>query len=264
MSVTSNYINLLAQKFSFSKYLEIGVRDGSTFCNVDTPHKTAVDPHFAFNTENHISDQISYFSETSDEFFKNLPKRLMEKPFNLNNQEKDFKFDIIYIDGMHTFKQSYKDFRNVINYIHDNSIIIFDDTLPRDPYSAVPNQAKSLFYRRMANIDDDPWHGDVYKTIFAIHDFHPEFCYATNISTGYPQTIVWKNPTAQARRYRFNSMSDIMALSYFDMLDNASFLVPLQFNEIFPLIGSYIDPNDYKNKVDYSKIIPRLKTIVQA
>lgn len=251
----------MAKKYSFSRYLEIGVRDGATFCNVNMAHKTAVDPNFVFNTKTHASDLISYFSETSDDFFKNLPNRLLNKPYELYNQENIFKFDIIYIDGMHTFKQSYKDFRNAINYIHDNSIIIFDDTLPRDPYSAVPNQAKSLFYRRMANIDDDPWHGDVYKTIFAIHDFHPEFCYATNITTGYPQTIVWKNNSNNIRKRRFNSMIDIMSLSYFDMLDRAHLLIPLQFDEIVTLIGNYIDPNDYKGKIDYSKIIPKLKTI---
>lgn len=261
MSATSRYINILAAKYSFNRYLEIGVRDGATFCNVKMPHKTAVDPYFAFNTETHTSDLILYFSETSDEFFKNFPKRFREEPYISYAQDKDFKFDIVYIDGMHTFEQSYKDFRNVINYIHDNSIIIFDDTLPRDPYSAVPDQAKSLFYRRMANIDDDPWHGDVYKTIFAIHDFHSEFCYATNISTGYPQTIVWKNPTCNVRKRRFNSMINIMSLSYFDMLDNASLLVPLQFDEIIPLIGNYIVPTDYKEKLDYSKIIPPVETI---
>ncbi len=253
MSVTSNFINILAEKYSFRRYLEIGVRDGATFCNVEMPHKTAVDPNFVFDTSKHTSELITYYNETSDEFFDKFPDRRMQKPYYNFNLNKDFKFDIIYIDGMHTFEQSYTDFRNTINYIHD--------TLPRDPYSAVNNQEKSLFYRRLANIAQDPWHGDVYKTIFAIHDLHPDFCYATNITTGYPQTIVWRNKQNIQRKRHFNSMLNIMSMSYFDMLDNAYLLVPQQFNDILPLIGSYVDVEGYKNKVDYSKIIPPLTTI---
>lgn len=156
MSATSNYINILAQKYGFNRYLEIGVRDGATFCNVKMPHKTAVDPNFVFNTKAHSGQYISYYDETSDEFFANLPERLKQDTFTSFDKNSEFKFDIVYIDGMHTFEQSYRDFRNVIQYIHNNSIIIFDDTLPRDPYSAVNDHAKSLFYRRLANVGDDP------------------------------------------------------------------------------------------------------------
>lgn len=261
MSATAFCINLLADKYAFRRYLEIGVRDGATFCNVKMPHKTAVDPNFVFDTGRHASPLISYFSETSDDFFAALPERLEQKPYKNFNLKKDFKFDIIYIDGMHTFEQSYRDFRNALNHIHDNSIIIFDDTLPRDPWSAIPDQEKSMFYRRMANIAGDPWHGDVYRTIYAIHDYHPEFCYATNVTTGFPQTIVWKNPQPVPRKRKFNSMLNINIMSYFDMLDNAYILVPLQLDEILPLIGTNIDVDSYMDKVDYRSIIPPLVSI---
>lgn len=255
MSATSNFINLLAKKYAFRRYLEIGVRAGATFCNVTMPHKTAVDPDFTFDTKTHSSEIISYYSEYSDDFFERLPERLQEKPFKNFNFKKDFKFDIVYIDGMHTFEQSYKDFRNVLPYIHDRSIIIFDDTLPKDPWSAINNQEKSLFYRAMANIAGNAWNGDVYKTIFTIHDFHPEFCYATNISSVHPQTVLWKNSKDVARERVFASMVKIMSLSYFDMLDNARLLVPLPVEAIIPLIYTYIDINDYAARLDYTKII---------
>ncbi len=255
MGATPNFINLLAEKYSFRRYLEIGVRSGATFCNVKMPHKTAVDPNFTFDTKTHSSELISYYSEKSDDFFERLPERLQGKPFKNFNFKKDFAFDIVYIDGMHTFEQSYNDFRNVLPYVHDRSIIIFDDTLPKDPWSAISNQEKSLFYRRLANIAGDPWNGDVYKTIFALHDFHPDFCYATNISSVHPQTVVWKNNRNIARERKFNSMIKIMSLSYFDMLDNAHLLVPLPIDEIIPLIYTYIDVNEYIHRVDYTKII---------
>lgn len=261
MSSTSNFINVLQEMFRYRRYLEIGVRDGATFINVKMPHKTAVDPCFVFDTQSHTSPIISYFTETSDDFFSSLPERLLQKPYYKFNLADKFEFDIVYIDGLHTFEQSYKDFLNVIKFTHENSIIIFDDTLPRDPYSAVPDMEKSFFYRKLANIEGKPWQGDVYKTIFALHDYHPDFCYATNITTGFAQTIVWRARQPQKRQKRFNSMLNIMNLSYFDMLDNAAFLVPMEASDIFPIIGTDINVDDYGGRVDYAKIIPHLVTI---
>ncbi len=253
MGYAANLINKLAKKFSLKKYLEIGVRDGETFLNVSMPYKVAVDPLFKFDVSKYSDDSSAFFTETSDVFFEKLNDRIVNKELFESYNERNF--DIIYIDGLHTFDQSYKDFRNSIKFINKNSIIIMDDTLPRDPYSSIPNFEKSLFYRKMANVGDDPWHGDVFKTIFAIHDYHKLFSYTTNITTGYAKTIIWQTKKESSRKKIFPSLRNILSLSYFDMLDLASVLVPLEEEKAIEMIYKEIGRSIYYKSVDYSKII---------
>lgn len=257
MSYSSDTINFLAKKYNFKRYLEIGVRDGATFIHVNVPHKTAVDPKFVYDINTHISPIISYFKETSDTFFEKLPGRLEEEPYQSYSENERFEFDIIFIDGMHTFEQSLNDFCNSIKYIHENSIIVFDDTLPRDPYSAVPDYDKSLYYRHLARIGGcNPWHGDVFKTIFAIYNFFPQFSYATHYrETGYSTTVVWRTKEKSQRKPVFGTISNIATFSYFDMLDYASYLVPVELDTMYSMIGTMVTDEIYHKAVDYSKIV---------
>lgn len=107
-------------------YLEIGVSDNDVFNTIplSIENKTGVDPL-----------KGGTHRMTSDEFFKNNKKR----------------FDVIFIDGLHTFEQCKKDFLNCLKYIKKDGIIIFHDMLPRNSFEeAVPR--KSLI-----------WNGDVWK-----------------------------------------------------------------------------------------------------
>ena len=52
---------------------------------------------------------------TSDEFFK-------------NNKE---KFDLIFLDGLHTYHQTIKDINNSLRNLNSNGIIIIHDCLPK-------------------------------------------------------------------------------------------------------------------------------------
>ena len=72
---------------------------------------------------------------SSDEFFEN------NKIF----------FDVIFIDGLHTFEQCKKDFVNCLKFLNDDGIILMHDMLPRNSFEeAVPR--KSII-----------WNGDVWK-----------------------------------------------------------------------------------------------------
>lgn len=217
--ITSKRINSISRLFGFKRYLEIGVQRGDTFFNVDMPHKTAVDPNFQFNIEEHQSQTIRFFPIPSDTFFQDFARERQNSPYRENGEEL-FTFDIIFIDGLHTFEQSYRDFINSIQYSHEKTVWILDDTVPSDPWSCIPDMKKSHLYRRMANIADLPWHGDVFKTVFAIHDNHPDFCYATQMNDGNPQTILWKTPE-QYREKIFKDIDEISHFTYFDLLDRA-------------------------------------------
>ena len=127
----SNYsrielIDYLIKKNNYSDYLEIGCDKDQLFSKVNIKNKTGVDPVSGGNIR-----------KTSDQFF-------------LENKK---KFDIIFIDGLHIYKQVKNDILNSIDCLNDNGVILVHDCMP-DSLSkqAVPR------YRMQ-------WNGDVWKAI---------------------------------------------------------------------------------------------------
>jgi len=93
---------------------------------------------------------------------------------------------------------------------------VIDDTIPSDLYSAWPNQREAVNLRRDdLGIAKGTWQGDVFKTVFAIHDFFPMMSYCTITTGGNPQTLVWRQPRAGFAPL-FNSLDTISRLTYFD------------------------------------------------
>ena len=152
-------LSRLARELQLKSYLEIGVKYGRTFNNFNLSEKDAVDPKFMFDTRPYEKELIRFFSVTSDEFFLKFH----------NNK----KYDLIFIDGLHTFEQTFRDFCSALSAMHDNTIIILDDVYPSDIFSAHPNQDSTYLFRDRHDPTkkERAWHGDVYKVIFAIHDF---------------------------------------------------------------------------------------------
>ena len=245
-------IRYLASLRKARGYLEIGVRDGATFFTIDLPYKVAVDPAFAFNPEDHAAPGVSYFSLPSNIFFHKLktgeldtkalrfPGAAGEKPL----------FDVIFIDGLHTFEQSYKDFTNSLEFAHDDTVWVLDDTVPCDEISAMPNQTESYRVRKEAGFSGNPWHGDVYKTVMAIHDFHPDYSYCTMMG-GNAQTVVWKAGPS-ARKPVFGSISAITRLSFHDLLRFNVLLMPVEDEQLPDLLGKSLSPADCLNPDDNS------------
>ena len=120
------FVNKSVSKFKNCNYLEIGVADNFTFNSVPLPleNKVGVDPS-AGGTHR----------MTSDEFF-------------LQNEK---KFDVIFIDGLHTYEQCQKDCLNSLKFVNDNGIIIFHDFLPK-------NYLEEKVPRKQAS-----WTGDIWK-----------------------------------------------------------------------------------------------------
>ncbi len=107
-------------------YLEIGCDLDSTFKSISLPleNKIGVDPA-----------RGGTLRMTSDEFFEN------------NNK----KFDIIFIDGLHEYKQCKKDLLNSLKVIKKGGYIFLDDMLPQTWAMAQKH--------RIVN----KWMGDVWK-----------------------------------------------------------------------------------------------------
>jgi predicted O-methyltransferase YrrM len=131
-------INNLIKSKGYKSYLEIGVQNGVCFSHIECENKVGVDP--AANVP------VDY-RMTSDMFFKH---------------NKD-KFDCIFIDGLHTFEQSLKDFYNAWECLNEGGAIVFHDTNPDNK-----EYAKSFK-------DGGVWCGDVYRTIVRLYTVGYEF-----------------------------------------------------------------------------------------
>lgn len=188
------------------RYLEIGVNQGHTFLPFECDHKDAVDPRFLFDTTETESPTQRFFEMPSDAFCAQRPP---SEPL----------YDLAFIDGLHTYEQTLRDLCNVLVLTHDRSVILIDDTLPVDVFSAEPDQKRAIQERRRTGNENPAWHGDVYKVVFFINDFITMLNFATIRGRGNAQTMVWRQPRQGAKPI-FNSTEAISRLHYFQLQDN--------------------------------------------
>jgi hypothetical protein len=186
-------------------YLEIGLEAGRTLENVLAPHRVGVDPNPLFDT-NVLPDGVEIHSIPSDDYFARLPRRTA--------------FDFVFVDGLHTYQQTYCDVINAFRHC-PKGVLLIDDVVPSDWISAIPDQAESLELRRQHGIDNIDWHGDVFKVILMLRDHHPELDWVTIVDRGNPQTFVWRRATTfggrgpnRRGRTRIRPVSDAVIDSY--------------------------------------------------
>lgn len=245
-SATNHRIDIVSKVVSLRTYLEIGVNNGQTFLNVSIPYKVAVDPNFRFDTEEYKNEATFFFSQTSDLFFSDLRDASSLSPLWASFAQNDkLTFDIIFIDGLHTFEQSLRDFENSLHFSHKDTIWILDDTVPNDPYSCMPSQRGCIKYRAKMGVKSSAWHGDVYKTLFAIHDSYPDFSYCTIMDKGNPQTFLWHASPHHDRVPQFGSLDEIACIDYITMFKHADIFIPVKQEQLASLLWKSISPKDY-------------------
>jgi len=127
-------INLLLSKFEKPKYLEIGCASNSLFNSVFAYNKVGIDPADG-----------GTIRKTSDEFFR----------------KNRTKFDVVFIDGLHTYEQVRKDVNNALRFLNLDkkygSWICLHDMLPGNwKEQHVPILTKGT------------WTGDVWKVAFEL------------------------------------------------------------------------------------------------
>lgn len=108
----TDIINHLFKKYNFDSYLEIGVRNAKqNFDLINCKFKEGVDP-----------DPVTpvKFKMTSDLFFSDYVKNK--------------KYDVIFVDGLHTEDQSYIDIINSIKHLNENGFIVMHDCNPPTEY----------------------------------------------------------------------------------------------------------------------------------
>jgi len=136
-------------------YLEIGVHEGHSLAFVDPATRTVgVDPEPKVD---HANDNTTVVAATSDEFFAN-PAIL-----DVLGAPIDFAF----IDGLHHFDQTLRDFINVERFMAPDGVVYIHDCFPIDEVTAERDRTTLL------------WSGDVWKTIVALRRHRPDLAVHT-------------------------------------------------------------------------------------
>ena len=130
-------INYYLSKSESKNYLEIGVWLGNTFKDVNANIKDSVDPDLSKNAK---------FGMASDEFFGAFASTLA------------YKYDVIFIDGLHHTDQVDRDIANSLQFLNKGGIIILHDC---NPQSEMRQRVPADF-----DIWEHGWNGDVWKSVF--------------------------------------------------------------------------------------------------
>jgi len=119
-------IQQIINKQRYKKYLEIGCDNDENFSKIKIENKIGVDPL-----------KGGTIRDTSDNFFK----------------KNRIYFDIIFLDGLHTYEQTIKDIDNALKFLNKDGVILIHDCLPKKIW----NQIVPRLYGH--------WNGDVWKAI---------------------------------------------------------------------------------------------------
>lgn len=220
---TVRRLNWMLDHYDAARYLEVGVFKGLTFTEIQAERKVAVDPSFQFDVPP-PSQQVEHHETTSDAYFSDIAG--------------DALFDVVFLDGLHTYEQTFRDFCNTILHVHERSIIVIDDTVPNDPYSALRDQRFAVTSREQHGGKGRSWHGDTYKCVLAIHDFFPAFSYVTVMDDGNPQTVVWREPRASSPA--FDRAEHIGQTDYFGLRRRFELLNPVTNERMKELVSERV------------------------
>ncbi len=170
----------LLSLYAAPSYLEIGVSEGATFHSVQARRKVAVDPKFVFDVAaaRATRPEVEYHEVTSDEYFGRI-------------KGPSERFELIFLDGLHTFEQTLRDFTNAIECLAPNGVIVIDDVMPDSYFAGISDVTVFRTLRSQQIAKSASWMGDVYRLMFFIESFFQQFSYRT-VEENHGQAIVWR------------------------------------------------------------------------
>lgn len=144
-------IKEIIKKQNYKSYLEIGCDTDENFSQIEIKNKIGVDPL-----------KGGTLRMTSDEFFK---------------KNQNF-FDLVFLDGLHTYEQTIKDIDNSLKCLKIGGVIIIHDCLPKKIW----NQIVPRMYGH--------WNGDVWKAI--VHSRTYEYADTYTIKADHGLGMIFK------------------------------------------------------------------------
>jgi hypothetical protein len=217
--VLQPFIDLSAKR----RYLEIGVEAGTTFHTLRAAKKVAVDPIFRFNVpEPRLTSSVEYQEVTSDEYFGALSR--------------DEKFDVIYVDGLHTVEQTLRDLLNAVEHLDSDGVIVVDDVIPSSWGASLDLQSDAAFVRdKLATekFDGENWMGPVFRVVYFVASVMQSFDYAT-IQDNHGQLVMWRGPRREVYRPDM-TLDQIARVDFLDILKDMSVFRVMPHAEIMKL-----------------------------
>ena len=195
--------------------LEIGIFDGASLAKVPpSAMAIGIDPKpkllFPPKAQTHI------FPETSDEFFarRGAETLLAGRPV-----------DIGFIDGLHLYEQSLRDFINIERLCGPRSVILLHDTVPLDEAT----QSRTC---------DTKFHtGDVWKTVLCLKHYRPDLNIFTIAAPWTGLTVVASlNPSSRVLADKYDEAVARFIETPYSQIENnlwpALNIVPNDWDEV--------------------------------
>lgn len=143
-----NELRQIIEVIKPKSFLEIGIDRGLNLEAVDCPYKVGIDPNPSISS----NFKHKVYIGASDDIF-----------LNSNFKKNEDGFDLIFVDGLHEFKQVVRDAKNSLNFLNSGGVIVCHDVYPFD------------FLDRYKGLTDKEcpgpglaWTGDVWKLIFYV------------------------------------------------------------------------------------------------
>jgi hypothetical protein len=195
-------MNGLLSMYERPSYLEVGVHAGLTFVEARAARKVAVDPKIRFGAEAATApgEQVELQQMTSDRYFGEVAR----------GRE---KFDVIFIDGLHTFEQTLRDLLNAVEVLQPQGVILIDDVLPDSELAALRDDRDAIRRRNEGEAWNGHWMGDVYRLVWFIETFMQGWSYG-GVQEGLGQLLIWRAPRPSVPDRR---MTEVAELSYAEM-----------------------------------------------
>ena len=178
---------------NYEKYLEIGCDKDENFSKIKIKNKVGVDPL-----------RGGTIRTTSDKFFK-------------NNKE---KFDLIFLDGLHTYHQTIKDINNSLRNLKSNGIIMIHDCLPKKIW----NQIVPRIYGH--------WNGDVWKAIVESRTY--EYIDTYTCVADHGLGIILKRENRNILDLKINDFNKLKFSEYHQK--HKEFMNPITHKKLFEII----------------------------
>jgi hypothetical protein len=166
--------------FDGPAYLEVGVSRGNTFHAVTAARKVAVDPRFRFDPDEAARQDptATYHLVTSDAYFGEI----------VDEAE---RFEAIYLDGMHTFEQTLRDFTNALAFLAPGGVVVIDDVRPASYLASISDIAEHRRLKAAVKGSKGAWMGDVYRLVYFIDTFFQQITYRT-VAENHGQLVAWR------------------------------------------------------------------------
>ena len=221
----SQVVQALLDLYERPRYLEVGVHSGETFFPIRAAEKVAVDPAFRFDVAAAAkADPTSRFHPVpSDSYFLKLCPA-------------DERFDVVFLDGLHTFEQTLRDLMNALARTRPDSVIVIDDVLPSGPAAAIRDLDEFLRLHAAVPGTPDAWMGDVYRLVWFIAVFMPMWSYAT-VAENHGQLVLWRSPRPEGGPE--TTVEAVSRVSYPDVVLTPQMFRITPFAQVLDAIGQW-------------------------